>query len=84
MTLQYKHIIRTLSGNIKFISTRLETERTPRHNLTFLSVYRARTNKLYIYRQYKYIIYIPFYLAMTAFIDQYSLPNIFLILVSYK
>jgi hypothetical protein len=50
MTLQYKHNMRILSGNMKCICTR--------QRLIFLPVSKARTNKFYSFRQCMYIVYL--------------------------
>jgi hypothetical protein len=68
-----------LSENIKFISTHCETKQR-----SSLSVYEARTNKLYIFRQCTYIVYISYHrwnrrgVEMEPFFncyDTYTFPN---------
>jgi len=55
-----KNNTRTLSGNIKFICTRLETRKNSStyDGFFFLSLIKALTNKFYICRQCRYIVYI--------------------------
>jgi len=57
LILQDKHNIHTLSLNIKFALPAKQT-RTARQRLTFLPVFKVRTNKCYIFQQF--ILYIKF------------------------
>jgi hypothetical protein len=57
VTARYKHNIRTLTRNIKFIGTRLETERKPYQRVDFLPVSTAPTYRFYVCRQCTYIVY---------------------------
>ena len=73
LILQDKHNIRTLSFNIKLIYTRCETCQKGSSKLAFLPASKARTNKLYIFRQCTYIVYIFFQTMYVhyIFIDMY-------------
>ena len=57
MTFQYKHNKRTLSVNIKFISTCLKTERKTPQRLAILPVSISLTNEFYICLLCMYIVY---------------------------
>ena len=76
LILQDKHNTRTLSLNIKLICTWCEivyNRSCQRQRLAFLSV--SRTNKFYIFRQCKYIVYIyeVFFLFFTLHLEKHKL-----------
>jgi hypothetical protein len=68
LTLQDKHNICTLLENINFICTHCETGQKRHQRLVFLSLSKACTNNLYIFRQCTYVVYIIAVLGMKIWI----------------